>query len=536
MLGQLHIKNIGIIDEITINFEDGLNVLTGETGAGKSLIIDSINAITGSKISKNIIKTGEDMALVEACFFDGDETKIVTREIYQNGRSICKIDGRMTTLAETKAVGECLIDVHGQHDNQSLLNEKNHIELLDKFAEKDLENYKNEYIQNLEEFKIIENKIKDSYGDPASRARRIDLLKYQKEEIENADLKEREEENLESKRNLLMNSEKILRSITKAHDILNENTIDGLSGVIHEISCISEIDKKYNNALTVANDAYYSLKEMMLDLANYSDEVSIDEEEQNKIEERLDLIFSLKRKYGNTIEDILKYCQKTSEELEFLENSDEIVKKLKEELSNKDSLLKNLAQKIRKIRKEKAKIIEKNINDQLKDLEMKNAYIEFNFSETEKFLDNGMDIVKILICTNLGEGLKPLCNIASGGEISRVMLAMKTVLSEYDEIPTMIFDEIDSGISGEAGIAVAEKMKAIGKTHQILVVTHLPVIAAAGDANYFIEKNTKNNKTYTVVNKLNEEETIKEVARILVGKNITKSAFEHAEELRMKMK
>lgn len=536
MLGQLHIKNIGIIDDVTINFEDGLNIMTGETGAGKSLIIDSINAISGCRMSKEIIKHGEESAIVEACFFEGEDTIILTREFYMNGRSVCKVNGRMVTLAELKETGESLIDIHGQHDNQSLLSEKTHVNLLDSFAEKDLFELKEKYKSELTEYKGIKEKIKASYGDPIERARRIDLLKYQKDEIENARLKVDEEAGLEERRTLIMNSEKIVTALKKSYALLDENIIEELSSVMHEMSGISALNERYENALQVVNDAYYSLKDVSSEIMDCADEVSFDENEQNEIEERLDLIFSLKRKYGNDVEKVLEYLDKISDELNTLENSEEIINELENKLSKKEKILKELAIQIREVRKSYSKVIEEKVNNELQDLEMKKAYIEFAFEEVKEFLDNGMDHVQILICTNVGEGLKPLSKIASGGEISRVMLALKTVLSAYDEIPTMIFDEIDTGISGQAGKAVAEKMKLISNTHQVICVTHLPVIAASGKTNYFIEKNTKEGRTFTEVLKLKEEQVISEIARILAGNDLSAAVLKHAKELRKNMK
>lgn len=539
LLGQLHIKNVGIIDEITVNFEDGLNILTGETGAGKSLIIDAISAITGCRLSKEIIKHGEGQALVEACFFMDDETKILTREFYQNGRSICKVNGRMVTLSELKEIGGNLIDIHGQHDNQSLLSEKTHLNLLDGFAanvEENFEKLKSEYQKEFEEYKIIKQKIKNSFGNESERARKIDLLRYQKEEIEQAHLKEGEEELLEGKRNIMMNSEKIAKSLGKSYGLLNEVILDNIGSVAHELSNISHVDHQYEEILNTVNDAYYSLKEAQNDISEHLESVNFDELEQSEIEERLDLIFSLKRKYGNSIEKILEYFQKTSEELDFLENSEEIIQKLNADLGKKEKVLNGLSEKISMIRRKAAKDIESKVNSELGDLEMKRAYIEFAFEKSEDFLESGKDIVQILICTNVGEGLKPLSKIASGGEVSRIMLALKVVLCTYDKIPTMIFDEIDTGISGQAGKAVAEKMKLIGKTHQVICVTHLPVIAAAGDVNFFIEKETKNERTYTEVIRIDEDEIIKEIARILSGNDITNAVLEHAREMRANMK
>ena len=532
----MHIKNIGIIDEITINFEDGLNILTGETGAGKSLIIDSINAITGSRMSKDIIKYGESMALVEACFFDADETKILTREFFQNGRNVCKIDGRMVTLGELKEIGENLIDIHGQHDNQSLLNEKTHLSLLDSFASKEIESVKEEYKKEFENYKEIKEKIKNSYGDPIERARRIDLLRYQKDEILQAKLSETEEASLEERRNIMMNSEKIVGALRKSYALFDESILDNIGNVTYELSTISHINPKYESILQAINDSYYALKDASSEIYDYAEEVDFDEAEQREVEERIDLIFSLKRKYGNDVKKILEYLNQITEELDFLENSEEIIQKLEMELSSKEKTLKNLAGKIRKIRKDFSEKISKKVNDQLVDLEMKKAHIEFEFKELETFTETGMDSVQILICTNAGEGLKPLTKIASGGEISRVMLALKTVLCMYDEVPTMIFDEIDTGISGQAGKAVAEKMKIIGGSHQVISVTHLPVIAASGDANYYIEKNTVDERTSTSVRKLDEKETVNEVARIIAGNDLSDAVIKHAKELRKTMK
>lgn len=534
--GQLHIKNIGIIDEITINFEDGLNILTGETGAGKSLIIDSINAITGSRMSKDIIKYGESMALVEACFFDADETKILTREFFQNGRNVCKIDGRMVTLGELKETGENLIDIHGQHDNQSLLNEKTHLNLLDSFASKEIESVKAEYKKEFEKYKEIKEKIKNSYGDPIERARRIDLLKYQKDEILQAKLSESEEAILEERRNIMMNSEKIVGALRKSYSLFDEAILDNIGNVTYELSSISHINPKYESVLQTINDSYYALKDASSEILDYAEEVEFDEAEQREVEERMDLIFSLKRKYGNDVKKILEYLEQITEELDFLENSEEIIQKLEIELASKEKVLRNLAGKIRKIRKDFSEKISQKVNEQLVDLEMKKAHIEFEFKELETFTETGMDGVQILICTNAGEGLKPLTKIASGGEISRVMLALKTVLCMYDDVPTMIFDEIDTGISGQVGKAVAEKMKIIGNTHQVISVTHLPVIAASGDANYYIEKNTVDDRTSTSVRKLDEKETVNEVARIIAGNDLSDAVIKHAKEIRKTMK
>lgn len=534
MLGQLHIKNIGIIDEITVNFDENLNIITGETGAGKSLIIDSINAITGSRVSKEIIRTGTDMAFVEACFFGENEDTILAREIYLNGRNICKINGKMATVSELKEVGEKLIDIHGQHDNQSLLDPRTHLELLDNFAGVNLYKLKEEYVSYLEKYKEVSNKIKSNYGDEQERARRLDLLNYQIEEIEVASLKPNEEDELLARRKILLNSEKIAKALNSSHEAIEEGILDALNNVTRAMSNISDLDNKYNDLLTQINDSYYNLQDAASNLLDYSSEIDFSENEQEEIEERLDLINNMKRKYGNTIEDILSYYDKVCEEKHFLENSEEIINKLKNEQQELIIKLDKIADEITAKRKECAEKIEKQINEQMQDLEMKKAYLKFEFNKSDSYLENGKDDVQLLICTNVGDELKPLSKIASGGEISRVMLAIKTVLGEYDSVPTMIFDEIDTGISGQAGKAVADKLKIIGKTHQVICVTHLPSIVAAGSSNYYINKVVKNSQTRTQIKKLDEEETVREIARVIAGNDITDAVIEHARELRKK--
>ncbi len=537
MLGQLHIKNIGIIDDITINFEDGLNVMTGETGAGKSLIVGSIGAVTGSRISKEMLKTGTDMALIEACFFENEDNVILSREIYANGRNICKINGKMVTLSELKTIGEDLIDIHGQHDNQSLLNAKTHLELLDKFIGDKILKIKNEYSELLEKYNSIKRELNQNFGDEKDRARRIDLLKYQIEEIENAELNQDEEDELNVRRNLIMNSEKIVKALSSTYSNLNDIVVDNLSLATHELSTIAQLDGKYDKILLNLNEAYYMLKDSASEVLDCMNDIDFDKDEQEQIEERLDLIYNLKRKYGENIQGILKYYDEINIELDKLLNSDQIINDLKKELGEISDKLNDLALKLRNTRKKYSKEICDKVNKELNDLEMKNAYIEFEFNELDYFGEDGMDEIQIMISTNLGEDVKPLTKIASGGEISRVMLALKNIFCEYDAINCMIFDEIDTGISGQAAKVVAEKMAEISKNHQVICITHLPVIAAMGDSNYYISKNEQNGKTITSVRKLNEEETITEVARILDGNDITDISLEHADALRsLKMK
>jgi len=531
LLGQLHIKNIGIIDDITINFEDGFNVMTGETGAGKSLIVGSIAAVTGSRISKEMLKTGAESAFIEAYFFEKDKDIILSREIFTNGRNICKIDGKMATLAQLKEIGEAVIDIHGQHDNQSLLIPSMHLELLDKFIGEEINERKSQYTKLLEEYHSIQKELKEHYGDEKERTRKIDLLKYQIEEIKQAKLKQGEEEELKVRRNFMMNAEKITKTLSNTYYNLNDIVVDNLGMAVHELSNIADLDETYDKILLNLNEAYYMLKDCASETLDSMNAVEFDENEQNTIEERLDMIYQLKRKYGQDIDSILKYAEKMTQELNNLENADEMIDNLKQKLKELEKQLTNIALQMRHIRKEKANVICREVNKELQELEMKNAIIEFEFKELEDFAEMGMDEVQILITTNLGEAAKPLQKIASGGEISRIMLALKNVFASVDAIPCMIFDEIDTGISGQAAKVVAEKMNTISQNHQLICITHLPIIAAYGKTNYFISKVVENEKTHTQVQKLSEEETINEVARMLDGNNLTKTSLKHAKEL-----
>ena len=536
MIGELHIKNIGIIDDLTVDFENSLNIITGETGAGKSLVIDSINAITGSRVSKEIIRTGEECAFIEAYFFDADEEYVLSREIHQNGKNICKINGKLCTVSELKSIGSKLIDIHGQHDNQSLLDESTHIDLLDKFAGNSIATILKEYTSYLSQYKEVCTQISHNFGDDVERARKLDLLNFQISEIKSACLSESEEVELLSKRKLLMNSEKIARVLGSSYEMLNGNIIDEISEITKSLNSISVIDVKYQNVLNEVNEAYYTLQDSIDTIANLAMEVDFDEGEQSSIEERLNTISNIKRKYGKTIPEVLAYLDKCIDEKNFIENSEEIINNLIKEKTNIENELNIRAIQLSQIRKEYAQKIEKKINKELQDLEMKKAYIKFQFSQSTDYLENGQDIVSILICTNAGDEPKPLSKIASGGELSRVMLAIKTILGEFDETPTMIFDEIDTGISGETGKKVAEKLKIISQNHQVICVTHLPTIVASGNTNFFIDKKVKGGKTITFIHKLNEEQTISEIARVIAGNNLTNAILEHAKEIRSELK
>lgn len=539
MISTLHIKNIGIIDDLSINLNQGLNILTGETGAGKTLIIDSLGIISGERFSKEMIRKGEDHSFVEVCLYlpenenaiDGNI--IVSREIYSNGRNMCKINGRMVTVNELKEFMQNILDIHGQHDNQYLLNASTHIEYLDNFSSKELNKYKEEYSELYNKYLQIKKELKNNYGDDKEKQRKLDLLKYQFEEISKANLKIGEDDELESKREIILNSEKINENLNIADLEVSEKAIDSINNAIRALEKIESFDENYSRNLNALKSSYYDIQEIARDISGMREETYFDEEERQEVENRLDTIFSLKRKYGNTIEEIIKYGEELEKEIIQIENIDEINNKLKEELNDIKSKMYNISKKMDIIRNEYAKQLEENINKELVDLEMKNANlnVKVTFDETKEYNKNGLNSVEFLIRTNIGEEAKPLVKIASGGEMSRIMLAIKNVLSNVDIVPVMVFDEIDTGISGVAAKSVGEKLKAISKKHQVLCVTHLASIAAKGDYNYFISKEVHNEKTSTNIKQLNEEETIKEIARISSGE-ITEISLQHAKELR----
>ena len=541
MISSLHIRNIGIIEDLSIDFNKGLNVLTGETGAGKTLIIDSLQIISGGRFSREMIRKGESNSFVELCLYCPENEKaiegniIVSREINVNGKNMCKINGRMVTVNELKDFMKQFIEIHGQNDNQNLLDSKLHLKYLDGFIGteilgEDKKKYRTLYNHYLE----IKEELKQNYGDDKERQRKLDLLKYQTEEIEEAKLKENEEERLEEKRKLFLNSEKIVENLTEADSVLSENTIDSLSMAIRALEKIEGIDKKYERVSNSLKSSYYELQEIARDISGYKEDVYFDEEERNHIEEQLDIIYSLKRKYGNSIQEILEYNKQIQEEIEHIENLEEYNNKLKVELKKIEKEMNTLGKKMSDIRTEYAEKLSKSINRELVDLEMKNAKINVKVEYVEnEFFKTGKDIVKFYITTNLGEDEKELSKIASGGEMSRTMLAIKKVLADTDKIPVLVFDEIDTGISGKAANSVASKLKAIAKKHQVMCISHLPNIAAVADYNYFISKNVKEERTKTQIRLLKENEVIEEIARISSGE-INEVTLQYAYELRNK--
>ena len=540
MISTLHIRNIGIIEDLSIDFNNGLNVLTGETGAGKTLIIDSLQIISGGRFSKDMIRKGENQSFVELCMYEPENKNaidgniIVSREINLNGKNLCKINGRMVTVNELKNFMNQFIEIHGQNDNQNLLDEKLHLSYLDGFIGEKFGDIKFKYELLYKEYSNIKQELKNNYGDEKERQRKLDLLQYQKNEIEEANLKINEEEDLEEKRKVIMNSEKITSNLQEADNLISESGIDSISMAIRALEKIENIDKKYEKVSNNLKGIYYELQELSRDVNNFKNDVEFNEEDRDYIEERLDLIHSLKRKYGNTIQEILSYKERIKSEIEHIVNLEDYNNKLRNNQKEIEAKMKVLADEIHKIRLQNAQQLSQNINKELEDLEMKNAKINIKVQYIEnEYSKNGKDIVTFFIATNKGEDEKELNKISSGGEMSRVMLAIKAIIAKTDNIQNLIFDEIDTGISGKAANSVAKMLNKISKNHQILCISHLPAIAASADYNYYISKNVVNDRTTSSIKKLEEREVLYEIARISSG-NINDVTLKYAEELRQK--
>lgn len=554
MLEYLHIRNVALIDEQSINFSEGLNIITGETGAGKSMVIDSINFVLGEKVSKDFIRNGEKSALVEVLFFlkeqkvfenikslgieiDDSNSLLISRELNKNGRTVSKINGRITTMGAIKEISSILIDIHGQHQHQSLLNPAKHIVLLDQFCN-DLQDLKDKLHKEYKQYKDIQNSISQLSGDERERQQKIDILQYQVNEIETTKLKIDEEENLLQQKKLLAGAEKLMAGIEEANILLtggdteNMGAVDQVNRVAILFKELSNIDSGLIELSKLSENIYVQLQEAVIDIRYYNKNIEHNPQIIYEIETRLDIIYNLKKKYGSNIQEILIYHEKIKKQLDFILNSEEELQKLAKKLEIQKNEISKLCEKISKIRRIKASDIQKQIEATLTELEMKSAKFEIQIEQKTEFTDNGWDRVEFLISTNIGEPLKALSKIASGGEMSRVMLALKTVLADVDNIESLIFDEIDTGVSGRTAQKVAEKMSYISKNHQVICITHLAQIAAMADNHYLIEKTEKDNKTLTKVYDLTSEQSISELARLIGGVSITKTTLTAAQEMK----
>ena len=549
MLNQLSVRNVAVIDKLDINLHDGVSVLTGETGAGKSIIIDSINMILGDRANKELVRYGTVKAVVQAVFDAPksvinileendidveDGTVIITRQVTKEGKSVARINGMVVTLNILREISDRLINIHGQHDNQALLTPIRHITFLDAYA--DNEEYINRYKDILSKKREIEKKISSLEMDEQEKMQRIDLLEYQVKEIKKASLEKDEEDDLREQRDIYTNAEQITKSVNEAYMNLYEgdeiqSAYDGISIAVNEISQISDLNPQLKSIYDTLNEIMYSLEDTAHEIKEFGETVEFDEQTLNEIEERLDLISRLKRKYGNSIEEILEYLKKAESELNDIKLSDERTNELKEELKNITKELKEKGNVLTQRRENAAKVLEENIEKSLHELNMEKSKFKVNIENDGTFYDNGMDKVEFLISTNPGEPLKPLVKIASGGELSRVMLAIKSILADSDGVDTMIFDEIDTGVSGKAAMSIAKKLAVIAKNKQVICITHLPQLTAMADNHYLIQKNTDGEMASTTLKELDEEGRELELARIIDGGEVTELALSHAKQM-----
>ena len=550
MLVVLNIKNFALIQELSVEFGAGFNILSGETGAGKSILIDTIDYVLGGKFSKDLIRYGEDKTYVEAIFdiendeiytllndlnIEADELLVVSRETTISGKSIIKVNGKTIVLSQLKKIREKLLDIHGQHQNQSLLSKGTHILYLDEYNSENIsplleqfEIFKNRYSE-------IENKINELKGNE-DREKLLDYIKFQIEDIEKAKLKPGEEEDLREQYNILANAEKISSSLINSYNYLNNNpqgnsVLELLSKVISELSHSEMHLEKIKDKRVQVEEAYYLLEESTRDIRDIANEVYYDENELAAINERIYEISLYKKKYGNSIDEILQFLEKLKNQYDEFINSEEIILKLKKELSVIEKEMKDIGLKLHEFRCMSAKDLEVRIKEELSYVGLEKAIINIDVNLSEEANSRGYDDVQFLISANPGEPLKPLEKVLSGGELSRIMLALKCVFVDKDKIPTLIFDEIDTGISGAIGKRVGEKMYQVSIKHQVLCITHLPQIAALSDNHYFVSKKVENGKTFTQIRMLNEEDKVCEIAKMIGGDNLSDVAIDNSREM-----
>jgi len=548
MLRELGIENVAVIEKAQVGFGRGLNILTGETGAGKSILIDSINAILGNRTSKEIVRSGASKSLIWAVFedvsesiakeiaeqgYEAEEELILQREITADGRSSCRINGRPATAAAVRAVCSRLINIHGQHDNQDLLNPERHIYILDAFAE--TKELLEEYTKLYSSLGTIRKQMDELSMDEALKERRIDLLRYQIEEIEKANPRLGEDDELAERRNIIRNAEKILRSLRSAYEALSgdsdsEGALSMIYSASREMGQISDISEELSALSGRLDDGYYALSDVGAELRSQLESFDFDAGDAEAVEERLDVYYKLKRKYGTTIEEILEFLEKSRSELGNIEMSDELLAKYQAQYERTLKKAQEQAQALSEKRKAAFPVFENRIRDELSYLNMPNVTFSVECRKTE-LSKLGFDDIEFYLSTNAGEPPRPMSRIASGGELSRIMLAIKNALADKDSIDTLIFDEIDTGVSGSSAGKIGRKLKESAKSRQTICVTHSAQIAAYADSHLKIEKNVRGERTFTDVRTLDHGERVRELARIVSGDNVTDLSLSNAEEM-----
>lgn len=547
MLSVLHIENIAVIEQADITFDAGFNVLTGETGAGKSIVIDAISAILGERAYRDVIRTGCDKAFVSAVFtgigpldwFTENQVEyqpeelLIQREIWLDGKNVCRVNGRPVTVALLRKLGIQLINIHGQHDSQQLFDEANHLRYLDLFAKDEAELAA--YTAAFETVQQTRAEIRRLSMDESEKLRRVETLRYQIEEIEGAKLKPGEDEQLEALRKRLQNSEKMKSGLCAAVNALyggedSDGACSLLTDAERSLGSLCRFDESLEPLQTRLTDAAYLIRDITEELRDLRDSLSFSEGELEQLEERLDVIYKLRRKYGATCVDILEFLEKCRRELDEIEFSSDRLEQLQKDLDKQEAKAKKAGLALRKIRKTAADALAERILSELAQLDMPKVQFVCQFEELE-LTATGMDEVRFLMSANVGEDLKPMSKVASGGELARIMLALKNVLAEQDHVPTLIFDEVDAGVSGQAAQKVAEKLCQVARTKQILCVTHLAQLAAMAHTHLYISKAVRKGRTYTSVTPLDMEGRKQEIARIIGGAVITDTTLKSAEEM-----
>lgn len=550
MLQYLHVKNLALIDEIEVEFGRGLNILTGETGAGKSIILGSVNLALGGRYTKDILRQGTRYGLVELTFSVESERQIrrlKELDVYpedgfvtlqrrlMEGRSVSKINGETVQMATLKAVSAILIDIHGQHEHQSLLYKKNHLAIVDAFAGEETKKQKEKVAETWQQYKGKIRELSEAGTNGSERAKELAFLKFEVDEIVRAELKEHEDEELESCYRRMCNGKKIAQSVAECYQYTGEDgesASEKLGRALRTLSEAVDADEQLSQLYTQLADVDNLLNDFNHELAEYQKNCEFSDEEFYETEKRLNEINHLKTKYGNSYEEIMAYCKKQEERIGILENYDTYMQELEKSCEQLSQKYLELAGKLSALRQKKAKMLEKKIQKGLEDLNFEQVQFEIHFAEKKEYAKDGIDDVEFRISLNQGQPVKPLTEVASGGELSRIMLAIKAVMADKDEIETLIFDEIDVGISGRTAQKVSEKMALIGKEHQVICITHLAQIAAMADRHFLIEKKTEDAVTRTKIYPLNEENSVEELARILGGARITDTVMQSAREMK----
>ena len=546
MLSLLHIENIAVIERSDISFDKGFNILTGETGAGKSIVIDAISAILGERAYRDMIRTGANKASVRAVFtevpelpwfaengVEYDPETIIQREIFLDGKNVCRVNGSLVTVTILRKLGIQLINIHGQHDSAALFDEENHLKFLDSFAgNRDL---LDRYSQAFCQVSDLRREIERMSMDESEKLRRMETLRYQIQEIEKAGLQAGEDETLEQRRKLLQNAEKISDGMDMAVECLyGGDDTDGAASLLaqaeRELSRLARFTDAYGEIQARVTDLMYQVQDVAEEVRSARNELSYSADELENIESRLDVIHRLRRKYGASCEDILEYLERAKQELDRIEFADDHVERLKDKLKKAERNAWDQAKALRESRKAAGQSLASQILTELAQLDMPKVRFVCDFTETE-LTANGADAVAFYMSANVGEDLKPMSKVASGGELARIMLAMKNVLAQQDQVATLIFDEVDTGVSGRAAQKVAEKLRSVARTKQVLCVTHLPQLAALAHTHLLIAKEERDGRTYTTVTPLDREGRTRELARIIGGTNITETTLKSAEEM-----